>query len=202
MVLNNGSIEDQFSSESQEPPFSFHNYSKNCISKPMLPNSQPMLPNPQPIIPNLQPILPSSQLVFLDCQQWSINSSNLQLLPSNNTASQQWSPESQHLSPNKASSIIQNSPNSSISRQFLTNSQQRHSTSQDWSPKASQDGQTPSTTSHQSSGACVGNSRAFGRQISIFSLLILREARKMTDADIEQMTQIVLQAEKENQQIS
>jgi len=123
-------------------------------------------------------------------------------LPSNNTASQQWSLDSQHLSPNKTNSIIQNSPNSSISHQFLTNSQQRHPTSQGWSPKASQDGQTPSTTSHQSSGACVGNSRAFGRQISIFSLLILREARKMTDADIEQMTQIVLQAEKENQQIS
>merc|ERR1711973_385165 len=240
MVLNNGTIEDQFSSESQEPPFSFHNYSKNCISKPMLPNSKPMLPNSQPIFPNLQPILPSSkpiipnslpiypnskdsqpifansqpiphnsqpiipnsQLVFLDSQQWSTNSSNLQLLPSNNTASQQWSLDSQHLSPNKTSSIIQNSPYSSISRQFLTNSQQRHPTSQGWSPKASQDGQTPSTTSHQSSGACVGNSRAFGRQISIFSLLILREARKMTDADIEQMTQIVLQAEKENQQIS
>merc|ERR1711973_535678 len=140
MVLNNGSIEDQFSSESQEPPFSFHNYSKNCISKPMLPNSQPMLPNPQPIIPNLQPILPSSQLVFLDSQQWSINSSNLQLLPSNNTASQQWSLDSQHLSPNKTSSIIQNSPNSSISRQFLTNSQQRHPTSQGWSPNALQGG--------------------------------------------------------------
>merc|ERR1711973_414516 len=236
MVLNNGSIEDQFSSESQEPPFSFHNYSKNCISKPMLPNSQPMLTNSQPIFPNLQPILPSSkpiipnslpiiypnsqdsqpifsnsqsishnsqpiipnsQLVFLDPQQWSINSSNLQLLPSNNTASQQWSLDSQHLSPNKTNSIIQNSPNSSISHQFLTNSQQRHPTSQGWSPKALEGGQTP-----QSSGACVGHSRSFGRQISIFSLLILREARKMTDADIEQMTQIVLQAEKENQQIS
>merc|ERR1711973_86075 len=185
MVLNNGSIEDQFSSESQEPPFSFHNYSKNCISKPMLPNSQPMLPNSQPIFPNLQPILPNSkpiipnsQLVFLDSQQWSIISSNLQLLPSNNTASQQWSLDSQHLSPNKTSSIIQNSPNSSISHQFLTNSQQRHPTSQGWSPNALQGGQTPSTTSHQSSGACAGNSRAFGRQISIFSLLIMREGRQ------------------------
>merc|ERR1711973_1011567 len=95
-----------------------------------------------------------------------------------NTASQQWSLDSQHLSPNKTSSIIQNSPNSSISRQILTNSQQRHPTSQGWSPKASQDGQSPSTTSHQSSGACVGNSRAFGRQISIFSLLIMREGRQ------------------------
>merc|ERR1711973_917326 len=202
MVLNNGTIEDQFCSESQEPPFSFHNYSKNCISKPMLPNSKPMLPNSQPIFPNLQPIypnsqdsqpifansqpiphnsqpiIPNSQLVFLDCQQWSINSSNLQLLPSNNTASQQWSLDSQHLSPNKTSSIIQNSPNSSISRQFLTNSQQRHPTNQGWSPNALQGGQTPSTTSHQSSGACVGNSRAFGRQISIFSLLIMREGRQ------------------------
>merc|ERR1712242_434490 len=178
MVLNNGSIEDQFCSESQEPPFSFHNYSKNCISKPMLPNSQPMLTNSQPILlnsrsiyPNSQPIshnsqpiipnslpiypnsqdsqpifansqpishnsqpmIPNSQPVFLDSQQWSINSSNLQLLPSNNTASQQWSLDSQHLSPNKTSSIIQNSPNRSISRQFLTNSQQRHPTSQGWS---------------------------------------------------------------------
>merc|ERR1711973_910507 len=61
MVLNNGSIEDQFCSESQEPPFSFHNYSKNCISKPILTNSQPMLPNSQPIIPNSQPIYPNSQ---------------------------------------------------------------------------------------------------------------------------------------------
>merc|ERR1711973_282764 len=61
MVLNNGTIEDQFCSESQEPPFSFHNYSKNCISKPMLPNSKPMLPNSQPIFPNLQPIYPNSQ---------------------------------------------------------------------------------------------------------------------------------------------
>merc|ERR1711973_809067 len=68
MVLNNGTIEHQFCSESQEPPFSFHNYSKNCISKPMLPNSQPMLPNSQPILPNSkdsQPIFSNSQLVFL-----------------------------------------------------------------------------------------------------------------------------------------
>jgi len=117
-------------------------------------------------------------------------------LPSNNNTSQQWSSESQHLSPNKANSIIQNSPSSIILHQFLTNSQQPHS------PNASQGGQTPLATSQQSSGASIGHSRTFGRQISIFSLLILREARKMTDSDIEQMTQIVLQAEKENQQIS
>merc|ERR1712200_352300 len=134
MVLNNRCIEDQFRSEGQESPFSFHNYSKNCISQPILPSSQPILPNSQPIIPNSQPML-----------------HNLQ-------------------------------PMSQDSQPIFANSQPN--------------------TSHQSSGVSVGNSRAFGRQISIFSLLILREARKMTDADIEQMTQIVLQAEKENQQIS
>merc|ERR1712200_90046 len=139
MVLNNGCIEDQFSSESQESPFSFHNYSKNCISKPMLPNSELMLPNPRPIYPNSQnsqPMLHNSKPIILNSQQIY--------------------------------------PNSQDSQPILPNSQPN--------------------TSHQSSGVSVGNSRAFGRQISIFSLLILREARKMTDADIEQMTQIVLQA--------
>ena len=144
MVLNNRCIEDQFRSEGQESPFSFHNYSKNCISQPILPSSQPILPNSQPIIPNSQPMLHNSKPII---------------------------PNSQPIY-----------PNSQDSQPIFANSQP--------------------TTSHQSSGACVGNSRAFGRQISIFSLLILREARKMTDADIEQMTQIVLQTEKENQQIS
>merc|ERR1712062_499053 len=111
-------------------------------------------------------------------------------------------PNSQPILPNSQDSqpIFANSqpiiPNSQPmlhnSKPIIPNSQPIYPNSQDSQP----------TTSHQSSGACVGNSRAFGRQISIFSLLILREARKMTDADIEQMTQIVLQTEKENQQIS
>merc|ERR1712200_194951 len=141
MVLNNRCIEDQFRSEGQESPFSFHNYSKNCISQPILPSSQPILPNSQPIIPNSQPML-----------------HNLQPMLHN---SKPIIPNSQPILPNPQPTY----PNSQDSQPIFANSQP--------------------TTSHQSSGACVGNSRAFGRQISIFSLLILREARKMTDADIE-----------------
>merc|ERR1711973_570992 len=78
MVLNNGTIEHQFCSESQEPPFSFHNYSKNCISKPMLPNSQPMLPNSQPILPNSKPIILNSQPIIPNSQPIYPNSKDSQ----------------------------------------------------------------------------------------------------------------------------
>merc|ERR1711922_52136 len=121
-------------------------------------------------------------------------------------------PNSQPILPNSQDSqpifdnskpIIPNSqpiyPNSQDSQPIFANPQPTYPNSQDSQPIFAN---SQPTTSRQSSGACVGNSRAFGRQIGIFSLLILREARKMTDADIEQMTQIVLQAEKENQQIS
>merc|ERR1712200_63492 len=77
MVLNNGCIEDQFSSESQESPFSFHNYSKNCISKPMLPNSELMLPNSRPLYPNSedsQPLLPNSKPMLSNSQPMLSNS--------------------------------------------------------------------------------------------------------------------------------
>merc|ERR1712200_140224 len=168
MVLNNRCIEDQFRSEGQESPFSFHNYSKNCISQPILPSSQPILPNSQPIIPNSQPMLHNLQPMLHNSKPIIPNSQPIY-------------------------------PNSQDSQPIFANPQPTYPNSQDSQPIFAN---SQPTTSRQSSGACVGNSRAFGRQISIFSLLILREAHKMTDADIEQMTQIVLQTEKENQQIS
>merc|ERR1712200_195223 len=171
MVLNNGCIEDQFRSEGQESPFSFHNYSKNCISQPILPSSQPILPNSQPIIPNSQPML-----------------HNLQPMLHN---SKPIIPNSQPILPNSQPIFLNSQPMLHNPKPIILNSQPIYPNSQDSQPIFAN---SQPNTSHQSSGVSVGNSRAFGRQISIFSLLILREARKMTDADIEQMTQIVLQA--------
>jgi len=189
MVLNNRCIEDQFRSEGQESPFSFHNYSKNCISQPILPSSQPILPNSQPIIPNSQPMLHNLQPMLHNSKPIIPNSQPI--LPN--------SQDSQPIFANSQPIIPNSQPMLHNSKPIIPNSQPIYPNSQDSQPIFAN---SQPNTSHQSSGVSVGNSRAFGRQISIFSLLILREARKMTDADIEQMTQIVLQAEKENQQIS